>query len=310
MPSTYLQQFNGLLMLELGAEPDWQQRRLQGATFWTKIIQSIPTSCCWLRLDGLKWHGAVAASLSTLGQLSNLQSLYIHSYHRGDVSLEALASLTQLQLLSLVGLTIKHFGGSKGLPTGITKLQLNACSAVPLGKGFCLQDLSLFPKLTSLGFSCCRINLGEEATVVDLHRLKVLVLEGAVAEGSAELIVASLITAQELQDLSLRAFRLDTVGGLEDDVQLGKMLSSLQSLQKLDVSGCSHVHLGPSEYAHLRLHSFACHYSQLSIVEDVPFSPFPLASQTVAGNTIRASLQVQGTLRGSAALDQQYFACD
>lgn len=257
------------------------------------MIQSIATSCCWLRLDGLQIHGAGPISLGTLSQLSNLQSLYIHSHHRGDVSLEAIANLTQLQLLSLVGLTIKHFGGSKGLPTGITNLQLKSCSAVPLGKGFCLQDLLVFQKLTSLGFPYCRISFGEAAKVVDLHHLKVLVLEGAIAEESAQLIVASLTTAQEVQDLNLRAFRLDTV---EPNLQLGRMLSSLQSLQKLDVIKCSHVHLGPSEYAHLRLHSLACHYSQLSIVEEVPFRPFLLASHIVEGNTIRPSLQVQGTL--------------
>ena len=304
MPSTYLQQFTGLHMLELGAEPDWQQQGssttpqcgLQGATFWTEMIQGIPTSCCWLRL---KTHGAVPASLGTLSQLSNLQSLYIYSYHRGDVSLEALASLTQLQLLSLVGLTIKHFGSSKVLPTGIMNLQLKSCSAVPLGKGFCLQDLSLFPKLTSLGFSYCHISFGQAAKVVDLHHLKVLALEGAIAEGSAELIVPSLTAAQELQDLNLRALCLVAH---TSESQLGKMLPSLQSLQKLDVTKCRHVHLGPSEYAHLRLRSLACHYSQLSIVEDVPFRPFSLGSQAVQGNTIWPSLQVQGVLG-----DQQHW---
>ena len=257
-------------------------------------MQSIPTSCCELRLDGLRLIPN-PASPGAMGRLVNLQSLYIYSNQRNHVSLEVIANLSQLQLLSLIGLKIKASGGLKCLPTGITNLQLKNSCVVPVGsKAFCLQDLLCLPKVSSLDFSYCHISFGEKAEVVDLHHVKVLVLEGAEVESSPESVLASLTTAQQLQDLNLRTF---SIGGHSSGVQLEKVLLSLQSLQKLDVTSCTHVHLAPSEYTHLKLQSFACQYSQLSIVEAVPFSPFAQAFQTNEGNTIWPSLQVEGVLR-------------
>ena len=306
MPSTYLQQFTGLHTFELESGPDWQQQdssttpqhRLRMATLWTKMIQSIPDSCCWLRLDGLRLHGRIPAALSALSQLSNLQSLYINSQPRPAVSLEAIANLSQLQLLSLFWLSTEDFEGLSWLPTGITNLQLNCCRSAdqPLRKSLCLLNLSLCPKVNSLNISHCLISFGGEAQVVDLHHIKVLVLEGAVAQGSSQSVIASLKSAKQLQELNLRGFQHIKTDEHEPDLQLGRLLSSLQCLQKLDVTSCSHMLLGPSEYTHLNLHSFACQYSQLSIVEAAPFSPFLQSLQTSEGNTIRPSLQVEGVL--------------
>ena len=301
LSSTYLQQFTRLHTVELGLGPEWQQQqssitlqqhRLQGAIHWTEMMHSIPTSCCCLRLDVLKLD-AIPASRGALNELTNLQSLYIYSNQTNHVSLEVIANLLQLQLLSLVGVGTKVYGGLKCLPTGITNLQLNKCREVPVGS-FCLQALSRLPNISSLDFSYCVINFGEEAGGVDLQHIKVLVLEGAVVRSSPEAVLASLTTAKQLQDLNLRSL---CFGGYSSDLQLGKLLSSLQSLQKLDVTSCRHVHFGPSEYTRLKLHCFACQYSQLGIVEAVPFSPFPQEFQTREGNTIRPSLQVEGDLR-------------
>ena len=193
LPSTYLQQFMGLHTFELESGPEWRQQdssitpqhRLRMATLWTELIQSIQDSCCWLRLDGLRLHFFIPAALSALSQLSNLQSLYINSHPRADVSLEAIANLSQLQLLSLFKLSIEDFEGLSWLPTGITNLQLTCCRSAdqPFRKGLCLLNLSLCPKVTSLNITHCCISFGEEAQVVDLHHIKVLVLEGAAAQG-------------------------------------------------------------------------------------------------------------------------------
>ena len=263
------------------------------------MIQRIPDSCCWLRLDGLRLHGWIPAALSPLSQLSNLQSLYINSHPGADVSLEAIANMSQLQLLSLFSLSIEEeFEGLSWLPTGITNLQLNCCRSALGSKGFCLLNLSLCPKVSSLNMSHCLIRFGEAAQVVNLHHIKVLVLEGAVAEGSLQSVIASLKSAKQLQELNLCAFRLDRIDGHEPNLQLESLLSSLQSFQKLDVTSCRHMLLGPSEYTHLKLHSFACQYSQLSIVEAVPFNPFSQSLPTASdeGNTIRPSLRVEGVL--------------
>ena len=216
-------------------------------------MQSIPTSCCCLRLGVLKLD-AIPASLGALSRLSNLQSLHINSNQMTHVSLEGIVNILQLQLLSFFGLSITVYGGWSCLPTGITNLQLDHCHQVSTGS-FCLPDLSQLPKVSSLDFSYCPISLGK----VDLRHIKVLLLEGALVESSPEIVVASLSTAKQLQDLNLRALRLC---GYSSDLQLEKLLSSLQSLQKLDVTSCRHVHLGPSEYTLLKLHSFACQYSQ------------------------------------------------
>ena len=250
------------------------------ASWSTKMMHKIPLTCCWLQLYDLRLHGAswgLPDPLGPLSQLSNLQCLHIYSHQRAEVSLKAIANLSQLQLLSLGGLSISFSGGLKRLPKGITHLQLSDSHWVPpVSDSFCLQDLSHFSKISCLDVSCCRISFEEEGEVVDLQHIKKLILEVAVAEGSPDSVIASLNTTKQLQDLNLRAFRLSSIGGYMPDLQLGRLLSSLHSLQKLDVTFCSHVHLGPSEYTPLRLHSFACQYSQLSIVEDVPFSPIYL----------------------------------
>ena len=305
LSSTYLKQFTRLHTVELGIEPEWQQQhasiilqqhRLQEANHWTEMMQSIPTSCCCLRLDVWKLD-AIPASRGPLSKFYNLQSLYIHSNQNNHVSLEVIANLSQLQLLSLVGQGngpgTNVYGGLKCLPTGITNLQLNNCHAVPVGS-FCLQDISRLLNVRSLDFSYCVISFDNEAGGVDLQHIKVLVLEGAVVRNFPEVVVASLTTAKQLQDLNLRAV---CIGRQSYDLQLQmKLLSSLQSLQKLDVTSCRHVHLGPAEYTRLNLHSFACHYSQLSIVEAVPFSPFSQEFETREGHTILPSLQVEGDL--------------
>ena len=303
LSSTYLQHFTGLHTVELGSGPEWQQQhssatllqhRLQWVTRWTEMMQSIPTSCCCLRLDASKL-AAMPAFVNALSKHSNLQSLYIHSNQANSVLLEVIANLSQLHSLSLVGPGTKVYGGLKCLPTSITNLQISNCREVPDG-GFCLQDLSYLPHVSFLDFSFCGINFGD-AGGVDLQHIKVLVLEGAVVISSlksTEAFVASLTTAKQLQDLNLHAL---SFGGYSSDLQLEKLLSSMQSLQKLDVTSCMHMHLGPSEYTGLKLHSFACHHSQLSIVEAVPFSPFSQEFQTGESNTIRPSLQVQGELR-------------
>ena len=95
----HLQQFTKLHTAELGLGPFWQnqhssswkrpwenispQVRLNRIVRWTNMVQSIPTSCCWLRLDGYIHH---ANGLGALSQLSNLRSLYFHSHHKTSVS--------------------------------------------------------------------------------------------------------------------------------------------------------------------------------------------------------------------------------
>lgn len=123
-------------------------------------------------------------------------------------------------------------------------------------------------------------------------RTKVMVLKGAQAR-SGEIVTASLSTARQLQDLNLSQFQLDNVGGHRQKLQLGVLLLSLQSLQKLDITSCRHVNMSPSEYPLLRVHSFACHYRQLSQVETRPFTAFLQAFQTREGTTVTPTLQVK-----------------
>ena len=305
---TYLKQFTSLQKVELGLGPEWPDQhstsghwlwagapkpRWEDVPRWTETMQSIPTSCYLLKLDG--FFPYVQNSLGAINHLTNLRSLHIHSHQWRNVFLKDFANLKQMQSLSLVGRQssgITIHGSLHGLPVGITNLQLNFCQQVASeAQFFCLQHMSHLPELTSIDMSFCCVSFGEGSEVAELHRIKVLVLDCARARDS-ESVVASLMTATQLQDLNLRKFKLDSVG--LPVVQLGGLLTSLKSLQKLDVTGCDHVYLGPSEYTQLRLHSFACHYSQLNIVDTVPFKAFSQPFQTREGITIWPSLQVEG----------------
>ena len=79
----------------------------------------------------------------------------------------------------------------------------------------------------------------------------------------------------------------------QTNLQLGVLLSVLQSLKKLDITSCRHVKVTPIEYPLLRLHSFACHYCQLRQVEDRPFTTFSQAFQTREGITVTPTLRVK-----------------
>ena len=307
---TYLQQFEGLRTVELGRGPGWpkqhngswlraeavhSQNRWADLPRWTQMIQSIPASCCWLKLDGFPsvQHSAGAF----IGQLFNLQTLHIHSHQQCDIFLEDFAHLLQLQSLSLVGhdssSVILH-DGLHCLPAGITNLQFRYCSRNAQSLGFfCLKALSHLHELRMLDMSYTDVSFGEVSEVADLHTIKVMMLDGAQATGQ-ESVVASLMTATQLQDLSLRRFWVDSIDTQLPELQLGSVLISLSSLQKLDVTACRHVLLGPSEYTQLRLHSFACHYAQLNIVEAVPFKAFSQPFQTREGITVWPSLQIEG----------------
>ena len=307
---TYLQQFEGLRTLELGRESGWQQQhsgswlraeaveaqnRRADAPNITQTIQSIPSSCCWLKLDG--FFSSVQNSVGAFSQLSNLQTLHIHSHRQCDVFLEDFAHLLQLQLLSLVG----HRSGSitvhdslRCLPAGITNLRFIQCHTVGQGLHvFCLQDLSHLHELRTLDMSSSSVSFGAGSDVADFHNVKVMVLDGAHAKGS-DSVVASLMTATQLRDLSLRRFLIVDIDNPVPELQLGEVLASLSSLQKLDVTFCHHVLLGPSEYTQLRLHSFACSHAQLNIAEAVPFKAFSQPFQTREGVTVWPSLQIEG----------------
>lgn len=319
VPSTYLHQFTGLHTVELGIGPDWQQHsdswlraekgtsphRSLGVPLWTATMQSIPISCCWLKLDS--FFPYAQSSLAAFHHLSSLQSLQIHSSQWTNVFLEDFANLQQLQSLSLVGRlghhssNIRVFGSLQDLPAGITKLRLHNCHSVPAKrrlrrqeKGFRLQGLAHFSELTCLDVSYCRVSFGAESEVVDLKHIQVLVLDQAQAKFS-ESMIASLSTATQLQDLSLRTFQFDCVGHQSPVLPLGRLLLSLKSLLKLDITSCFHFkHLGSYEYTQLRLHSFACHKSQLSIAEAMLSRTLSQTLQRREGSMIKPSFQVEG----------------
>ena len=307
---TYLQQFEGLHTVELGRGPEWPQQhsgswlraevvkpqtKRANVLGWTQTMQSIPPSCCRLKLDGLLPSPHISAG--AFSQLSNLQSLHIHSHHQCRIFLIDFAHLLRLQSLSLVGhhsscITVHdslHF-----LPAGITNLQFTFClQGGQQLEFFCLQHLAHLHELRTLDMSNSSISFGEDSELADFHNIKVMVLDGAHGKGP-DAIVASLMTATQLQDLSLRRFLVDSIDDLLPELQLGAALTSLCSLQKLDVTSCSHVLLGPSEYTELKLYSFACDYTQLNIVEAVPFKRFSQPFQTRAGTTVWPSLQIEG----------------
>ena len=309
---TYLRQFEGLHTVDLGLGPgrpqqsvagswlrdaaDTQQNKWADVHRWTQTMQSIPPACCWLRLDG--FFPSVPHPVGAFSQLSNLSSLHIYSHQHCNVFLEDFAHLPQLQSLSLVGHILRSISIHSSLcrlPAGITNLQFKDChkqEAYGLHR-FCLQDLSHMCELRMLDMSNCHISfqVGEDSEVANLQNIKVLVLDGAEARGSAS-VVASLMTATQLEELSLRNFRIAIV--LLHEAQLGPVLASLSSLQRLDITHCCHVFLGPSEYTQLRLHSFACDYSQLNIVEAVPFKAFSEPFQTREGTTVWPKLQIAG----------------
>ena len=310
LSATYLQQFKGLDKVELGLGSGWPQQhsgswlradsvrpqnKLADGPRWLQTMQSIPPSCSWLMLDG--FLPPVPFSEGAFSQLSNLQRLHIYSHQQCEVFLEDFAHLLQLQSLSLVGQyssSIIIHDSLHCLPAGITNLQFKFCSRYNQSLGFfCLKALSHLHELRTLDMSNTNVSFEEDSEVVDLHNIKVMVLDGAQATGQ-ESVVASLMTATQLQDLSLRKFWVDSVDDQFFELQLGSVLTSLSSLQKLDVTACSHVLLGSSEYSQLRLHSFACDYAQLNIVEAVPFKAFSQPFQTREGITVWPSLQIEG----------------
>lgn len=313
LPSTYLRQFKGLCRVEVAVGPKWIQQHSgswltagdighdkESEGRWTETVRSIPASCCWLKLYSLCTSFHIQSFPRTSSHASNLRSVHIYSHHRSVVSFGAFSSLLRLQLLSLVGRRSSEnssmifiHGSLQELPIGITNLQLSHCRTLP---DLCLQELPFVPNLTHLDISFCTVSFGKEAEVADLHQLQVMVLDGAKAR-CPDTVVASLMTATQLQELNLRNFLLSGVDEPAAVVPiavlpLGELLLSLQSLQKLDVTSCRHVQLGPSEYTQLRLHSFACHYSQLNIVDAMPFKPFSQPFQARDGNTVRPTLQV------------------
>lgn len=307
---TYLRQFTRLHTVELRLEGEWplqddsswltaEEKSLQlnltkrGLPVWVKIVWTVPTSCCCLKLDGylpeLSFH-----SVGIFRRLSHLRSLHIHSNHSLSVYLRDFDHLVQLQSLSLVGSRCNESGsmtvqGSlQGLTAGITALQFNHCHAGSSAEkrllGFCLPALSQLSELTSVDVSHCRVSFGDECEVADLRHITVMVLAGASAP-HAESVIASLTTATLLQELNLREFQLDEVGGQDPILQLGRLLPCLPCLQKLDVTHCIHVEVGLSEYTQLRLHSFAC--------TEVPFTPFSQEFCTSQGSEAGPSLQIE-----------------
>ena len=234
--------------------------------------------------------------------LSNLKTLHIHNHQSTNIFLEDFQTLVQLHSLSLIGQQdqqMRVYGSLQTLPAGITSLQLNHCLARPLQRhklhtqlfytGFHLQDLAHIHKLARLDFAYCRITFGEGCVkAADLQHIKVIVLEGAQAS-RPQALIASLSTATQLQDLNLARVQLDSIGGLKPVIRLGQLLASLHSLQKLDVTSCSHVRLRPSEYTQLRLHSFACHYNQLNLVEAIPITK-PSHNRFKPGKAVQSRL--------------------
>lgn len=305
---TYLQQFEGLRRVELGRGLGWPKQH-SGSWLTTEAVQpqntradvphfaqtmqSVPSSCCWLKLDG--FFPSVQTAAGAFSQLSNLQNLHIHSHQQCNVFLEDFAHLLHLQLLSLAGhrsSSITIHDSLHCLPAGITNLHFTSCRKGGQGlQFFCLHDLSHLHELRTLDMSSTNVSFGEESEVADFCNVKVLVLDGAHGTGP---LVASLKTAVHLQDLSLRRFLVDVVDNQLPELQLGPALASLSSLQKLDVTSCRHVFLGPSEYTQLRLHSFACNYDQLNIVEAVPFKGFSQPFETREGITVWPSLHIEG----------------
>ena len=308
---TYLRQFEGLHTVDLRLATDRPQQSVAGRWLgsWlrdavdtpqsrgayvqrcTQTMQSIPSSCCWLRLDGFP---SVPTSVGALSQLSNLSSLHLQSRHHCNVFMEDFAHLLQLQSLSLVGHKLRGItlhSSLRYLPAGITTLQFKYCHKQGM-QFFYLPFLSHLCELRTLDMSSCNISfsIGEGSGVANLRNIKVLVLDSAEAT-EPQSVVASLMTATQLQELSLRRF---AIVGEQHEAQLGPVLTALSSLQKLDVTYCCHVVLGPAEYTQLRLHSFACDYSQLNIVEAVPFKAFATPFPTREGITVWPSLQIAG----------------
>lgn len=306
--STYLQQFKELQTVEVARGHEWQQQQPsswltaeqhswqqpESSTAdiqrWCKILQSVPASCCLLKLvDFLPFQ-----TLLPVSQLTNLQSLQVQSCWGPPVSLDTLANLSKLQSLRLVGQTnsIQVYGSLGDLPADITNLQLSYCKAMDYSSegGFFLQDLQRLPKLAVLDICSCRVNFGKESELVDLSRIRVLGLEEVTAPCPPS-VMASLATATCLQELSLRKFLLDDRAfGLSLDT----LLSILPSLQKLDVTSCMHVRLGLSECSQLRLHAFAFHFHQLTTLEGCHFNNFTQLIQMGNDTTMKPVLQVEG----------------
>jgi hypothetical protein len=309
LSSTYLRQFSDLHTVRLAKGADWQT---QSGTWlnavpakcftwgprelaqWTETMQSIPDSCRQLSVDGFLPSDQIF--LSGFSQLLNLQQLCIQGGDRVVVGLEDLGRLEQLQVLSVIGQSPSAPALVRGsldeLPRALKELRLRACAAMswPSHEGFCLQGLSHMTGLDHLDLSFSIASFEMDSEVVNLRTLKSLLLGTSMVTPS-ESLTAFLHTATNLQELVLRNCILDDGQFV---LSLESLLQSLPSLQTLDVTSCSHVHLGPTDCRTLRLHSFSFHYSQLLNVGVNQFNDFMQPFRSCDGSLIKPLLQVEG----------------
>ena len=310
LSSTYLRQFADLHTAHLAKGADWQTQSgtwlnppskqytwgVRELSQWTEVLQSVPASCRCLTLDGFLPKDQ--NFLSGYSQLLNLQQLHIRAGQQPVVDLEDLGHLQQLQVLSLAGqsrLTPAYVDGSLvKLPAGLKRLELNRC--VIFGEaghlGFCLQDLSHLDGLVHLDLSFSKASFGTETDLISLQTLSALLLEETlVCDTHPQSFINSLNTATRLQELVLRQLWLEETRFVLD---LGSLLRSLPSLQRLNVTSCSHVNISPADCKDLRLCSFSFHYSQLMNIEVNQFNNFMQPFQLQDSRVAKPLLQVEG----------------
>ena len=185
-------------------------------------------------------------------------------------------------------------GSLNELPAGLKRLELNYCAALdePSHQGFCLQELSHLTALDHLDLSFNHASFGTETDPISLKTVSALFLEGVYLYAThPQSFSQSLSTATRLQELVLRNLLLKDN---RFELDLGSLLSSLPSLQRLDVTSCSHVNICPADCEDLRLCSFCFHYSQLMNTEVNQFNNFMQPFQLQDSSVAKPLLQVEG----------------
>ena len=117
--------------------------------------------------------------------------------------------------------------------------------------------------LTLLHISLCHVKFGKKSELFDLSQIRVLVLKKAQAT-CPQFVMASLVTTTHMQELSLCNFVLNDK---QFEVSLNRLMSSVTSLQKLDVTYCLHLQLDLIESSRIRLRALALQFGQLMTLE-------------------------------------------
>ena len=286
---------------------------------WIEAVQALPATCTKLTLDcQLPGTGSTGfldfnTLTDTFSQLSSLRHFNIQDDSGANVEIQALSSLTNLEVLELLGRRcdskIGLVGSLQALPPSITRLKLSDCqrqhtksepdNIEPMVDEFEPMEYVFLETLLDPGhkpfspeFEPMVAEFESMVEVADLAHLKLkdLDLSHSIASfghtGSLSLLTRLVfnrtvainsipVNVLALSGLHVLCLRDSPVVGFDESpIGLLHLLSHLRCLQEFDIIGCPDVVISPGDCQQVQIASLAFSYAQLSDPDNSHFEHF------------------------------------